>query len=568
MIQSSFDRFKSIIASIIIAFTVLFAQGVLANNLKHEERTIVKVYNVESYGILPNGQDVADKLSLLAAKVSKAGGGIIQFNRGTYIIGARFDENSNPIGSIRLYSNVCYRGAKYNSPSSQTVLQCNSKREDFYGIFCNSDYKSENIIFEDLTFDLFVPSEGILKKNSSAYRAGLICNAAKNVIIRNCRFIGNLSFIETRLGNSNKYIRDTKNSGDYLSNNWLIENNEFVYRIETKLDYFDNTSVGIAGRSITFRYNSFRVESTIQDFNYFPNCCLEINGRDIWVYDNLFQQYTNAIDVCADDAYIGGRNFYIYNNQFFTFRGIGCWTSPNNTLNNLYIYSNYFKPVADYNEFSNNNIKKRITGALSSVVLVSNPISTDGNYSNIEVKNNIFDYNENLAFRNSLDYRSWKSIPQHRTDEKIGMTFEDYYSVINLGGEWKSCNNITIESNTFISSVFNCIYIGGKGVARNHFIKNNIFIDCSYNKKHYIIGLFNRCSNIEITDNTIIDNTDDGKSLKGGLYVSAKPGKYTNTRTVDFSDIIIQKNNLVVSRSPEFKGEYKNDISLIKTKIK
>lgn len=546
---------------------VLLAQDVFAINSILAKGAIVKVYNVESYGILPNGKDVADKLSLLAAKVSKEGGGIIQFNRGTYIIGARFDETSKPVGSIRLYSNVCYRGAGYNNSSSQTVLQCNSKREDFYGIFCNSDYKTVNIVFEDLVFDLFVPSESILKINSSAYRAGLICNAAKNVIIRNCKFIGNLSFVETRLGNSNEFIRDTKNRGDYLNDNWLIENNEFVYRIESKLDYFDNTSVGIAGRSITFRNNSFRVESTIEDFNYFPNCCLEINGRDIWVYDNLFQQYTNAIDVCADDAFIGGRNFYIYNNHFFTFRGIGCWTSPNNTLNNLFIYCNYFKPVADYNEFSErNNIKKRITGALSSLVLVSNPISIDGNYSNIEVKNNIFDYNENLAFRNSLDYRSWKSIPQHRTDEKIGMTFEDFYSVINLGGEWKSCNNITIESNTFISSVFNCIYIGGKGVARNHFIKNNMFIDCSYNKKHYIIGLFNRCSNIEITDNTIIDNTDDGKSLKGGLYVSAKPGRYTNTRTVDFLDITIQKCNLVVSHTPEIKGEYKNDISLIKQK--
>lgn len=526
-----------------------------------------KIYNVESYGILPNGQDVGEKLSLLAEKVSNSGGGIIQFNKGTYVIGTKLDNQLKPVGSIRLYSNVHYRGAGLNNESNQTVLQCNSQREEFYGIFSNSDYKTENISFENLTFDLFIDSEGILKKNYSAYRAAIMCSAAKNVVIRNCRFIGNQALIETRIGNSSDYIRGTKDKGEYLNENWLIENNEFVFRIDSKLNYYDNTSVGITGRAITFRNNTFAVKNAIPDFTYYPNCCLEINGKDIWVYDNLFKEYTNAIDVCANDAYLGGRNFYIYNNQILTFRGIACWTNKGNTMNSLFIYSNTFKPVADYNEFSNeSNRKKRNTGAISSVVFVSNPTATDGNYNNIEIKNNKFDYTENLKFRNSLDIARWKAVPQHRSDERIGMTFEDYYSVINLGGEWNRCDNIIIENNTFVSSVFNCIYIGGKGVAKSHHIKNNLFIDCSYNKKHHIIGLYNRCSDIDISDNTIIDNSEDGQSLKGGLFVSARPGRYTNERTVDFSNVEIQRNSFVVSHPTKKKLEYTNDISLIKNK--
>lgn len=524
-----------------------------------------KIYHVESYGIFPNGQDVGTKISNLAARVSKAGGGIIQFKAGTYIVGSKFDQDKRAIGVIRLYSNVHYRGVESNIVSERTILQCNSKREEFYGIFCNSDYSTENISFENLTFDVFVDSESILKKNNSAFRAAIMCNAAKNVIIRNCRFVGNSALIETRTGNSNEYILNTKNKGEYLNENWLIDHNEFIYRIDSKLNYFDVTSVGIAGRTITFSNNTFSCISAIPDFTYYPNCCLEITGRDIWIHGNLFKEYTNAIDVCAGDAYLGGRNFYIYNNQILTYRGIGCWTSKGSIMNNLFIYGNTFNPVADYNEFGKDkDVRKRNTGPIASIVIVSNPISLDGDYEHIEIKNNTFDYSNNLSFRNSLNETSWKAVPQHKTDERYGMTFEDYYSIINLGGEWNKFENLLIESNTFISSVFNCIYAGGKGVACHYRIKSNMFIDCSYNKKHHIIGLYNRCSDIDISDNTIIDNSDDGQSLKGGLFVSARPGRYTNERTVDFSNIDIQRNNLVVSHPTKKKLEYTNDISLIK----
>lgn len=523
-----------------------------------------KIYDVAAYGILPNGQDTGDKIAALAAKVSKSGGGIIQFKEGTYIIGSKFDTNQNPIGSIRLYSNVHYRGFVSSDLENKTVLKCNSSREDFYGIFCNADYKTENISFENLIFDLYVNHEGILKQNSSAYRAGIICNAAKNVVIRNCRFIGNLSFIETRIGNSSKFIREKKNEGDYLIDNWLIENNEFVFRIDAKLDYYDCTSVGIDGASVVFRNNSFSVKNTIEDFNYYPNCCLEINGRNIWVYDNLFKEYTNAIDICAMDDYTGGRNFHVFNNKFYSYRGIGCWTSDGKLMSDLFIYCNIFKPVADFNEFSKEcNFGKRNTSSPASVVFVTNPIAEGGKYSNIKISNNVFDYSDNLKFRNSLDYRSWKAVPQHKTDERNGISYEDYYSIINLSGGWNVCSDITIENNTFISSVFNCIYLGGKGIVNSCLIKENYFIDCSLGKKHYIIGLYNRCFNIIILDNTIIDSSNNGESLNGGLYVSAKPGHYTNKRTVEFSNIIIQRNKLTVPSSMTNHFEYTNEVSLI-----
>lgn len=524
--------------------------------------SVSRIYNVETYGIYPNGQDVGDRIASLTARVSSMGGGIIQFNKGVYVVGTRFDSNQKPVGSIRLYSNVHYRGYDSNNTAERTVLQCNTQREDFCGIFSNSDYKTENVIFENLTFDLFVDADGILKNNSSAYRAGIVCSAAKNVVVKNCRFIGNQALIETRIGNSSGFIRDAKDKGEYLNENWLIEDNEFIYRIESKLGYFDNTSVGIAGRSITFRNNSFSIISTIPDFTYYPNCCLEINGKDIWVYNNCFKEYTNAIDVCANDAYLGGRNFYIFNNQILTYRGIACWTSKDNTLNNLFIYGNSFKPVADYDEFSvNNGVRKRNTGSIASVVFVSHPTASDGIFNGIEIKNNQFDYTENLEFRSSLDRKKWKAVPQHKSDERIGMTFEDYYSIINLGGEWKSCENISIENNTFVSSVFNCIYVGGKGVAKAHHINNNLFIDCSYNKKYHIIGLYNRCSDIDITDNTIIDNTNGGNSLRGGLFVSTKKGLYTSERDVQFSNVIIQNNRLIVTHPTTGKFEYDNVIS-------
>lgn len=506
------------------------------------------IYKVKDYGILPNGEDVSDKLTKLTSQVSRQGGGIILFNEGTYVFGSGLQKDGTPYGTVRLYPNITYRGV------DKTVLKANLKGKGFYSLFSTSDNSVENLVFEGLTFDTYIGSRN---RDINDYRLAIKLHYCKNVTIRNCKFIHDIGTIDTRYNQK----QEDKDEGNYRVNGLIVENCIFEAKVLSDTGYRDITVFGICAQNVIIRNNHFCVTNKIKknQKKFFPNCCLEIQGKDMWIYGNEFRDFTNAIDYTTVDNYDENRNINIYQNHIYCFRGIALWCRANQSAKGIRIHDNNFKSACD-------NPEKRVNGLKGSIVFISHPTgSTDGVFSDISITNNVFDYDKTESFYQAQVYNNWIKIPQNKTNTKSGMTFTEFYAAIDLGGSSACRDNIIILGNTFNGCVFPAIYAGGKNVSSKHLIKGNIFRNCSIGSKYYIITLSNHCDDFCILDNTIIDSGKRSKSDKGKFFTAGWSGLkkegYSEEENIVFKDIVILNNKVVDENGNSLSIAYESDFT-------
>lgn len=507
------------------SFDAQYTYGPLESNPNDE-----KVYNTDDYGILPNGEDISARLNSLSKEVSQRGGGIIQFSEGTYILGTKL-VGEKPSGIVRLYSNIHYRGT--DQANKQTTIVCNKERERFYSMFSNGDLDSHDIIFESITFDCNIDNNPIPKKND--YRGAIVFNGGKNITISKCKFIGLICLIETRLG---MHLMPLKDKGDYQVDHLTIDQCEFCITPPRNQPYTDITSVGICGQHIAFTNNFFVLEQH-EDINYYPNCCLEIQGKDIDISNNTFQGLTNAIDINVVDKYNGMRNINIHDNRIYNYRGIAFWSNKETQISGVNIYDNYFEPTTDHS-------KQRVTGQKNSILFKTDPVSSmDGTFRDISIYGNVFNYSKCKKWLSNKKEERWQCEPSNITNAKYGINYESFYSVVNLGGTSTYRDEINITNNIFTQAVFPCIYVGGKNITTNVEIKNNTFNDCSYGGKFYIISLNDKADYIYIQSNNIVDNTHSEIKLNGGLFVVTKTNSYFSSASNGKTTNLIRDKNIL-----------------------
>ena len=530
--------------SIIIWMFLLFPLVVLGQ----EDRSLLNggsdVYFVEEHGILPDGRDIHLKLSTLIRKVSNNGGGVIQFKEGTYVIGAGLTKDRKPTGGVRLYPNVRLRGL------NGTVLKANIDGQGFHSMFGTVDNSVENVTFENIIFDTYI---GTLNRNINDFRLAIALHWSKNVIIRHCKFIHDIGTVDTRYSHK----QEDKDAGLYRVDGLVIENCEFEARILNDEGYRDITALGVTGENVFIRNNHFCVKDKIgkRENKYNPNCCLEIQGKNMWIYNNIFEGYTNAMDFTTSDTYAENRNINIYNNRILCYRGVGIWTGEGGYARGINIHDNIFKLSCD-------NEDKRNTGVKGCVVFVNHPRdSHNGYYSEINITNNIFDYSESSGFYRSKNYKGWINVPQNRTNEKNGISYEEFYSVIDLGGSSKVRTGVNVMNNEFVDCVFPCLYIGGSNVSENHLIKSNTFRNC-----RNIICLINKCDDIVIIKNKVVESLSMPQSTK--VFFDAKwSGISANgldkAEDVRFNNIMILQNEFVDDNGENIQSRYQSDFSKI-----
>ena len=507
------------------------------------------IYKVKDYGIFPDGRPIAEKLAKLTRTVSNSGGGIILFDAGEYVFGAGLTKDSEPKGNVRLYSNVHYKGVK------GTILKANNTGRGFHDLFCTVDHSVKNVVFENITFETYIGSRN---RNKNDFRLAIILHWCKNVKVRNCRFIHDIGTIDTRYS----HIQTEKNGGVYRVDGLTIENCIFEAKLLRESGYRDITSLGVCAQNVTIRNNIFVIFDRINknEDKYYPNCCLELQGKDMWIYGNTFQDYTNAIDFTNTDSFSGKRNINIYNNVIHCFRGIGIWCRDNWYARGLNIYNNTFIPACD-------NSDKRITGVKGCVVFVSHATdSKEGNFLDIKITNNTFDYSKTKDYFQSLSYKKWISIPQHKFDEKNGVSFEEYYSVIALGGTSVVRKDITINNNVFVGCVFPSIYIGGRNVSRSHKIIGNIFRNCGIDGRWPLIELTNRCSDVIIKNNKleVENNLKERRVFFRAMWAGLATKGFARERECRFDNIVIKNNGVIDEKGEKRENLYSSDYTLLR----
>ena len=485
-----------------------------------------QIYNIKNYGILPNGEAIDAKLASLTLEVSRKGGGVILFDNGIYIFDLALTTDGTPTGGVRLYRNVTYRG------NNNTILKVKASTEGFHSMFGTADNSVENVVFENLTFDTYI---GTNNRNTNDYRLAIALHWCKNITIRNCKFIHDIGTIDTRYSHK----QEDKNIGEYGVDGLIVENCIFEARLLKESGYRDITSFGICAQNVIIRNNRFYVPGSIKkrQNKFYPNCCIELQGRDMWIYGNEFNDFSNAIDFTTSDTFAKCRNINIYDNRFYTYRGVALWCGYGQYVKGLNISRNYFKHTFD-------NEDKRVTGTKGSIMLVSHPTdSYNGSYLDILINGNEFDRRNENDFLTKKKYEDWIKDAQHKTDEKSGYYFEEYYSTIDLGGVSKIRDNIFIVGNVFIGGVFPCIYVGGRNISTNHYLIGNEFIDCCFNSNYGVISLNNNFDGVEIKRNKVITSN---KAHNAELYKINMRERLLNDKTSNLiQDVSVSNNDTV-----------------------
>lgn len=500
-----------------------------------------KIYNVADYGIYPNGSDITEKLQKLIDLINQEGGGIVLFNDGRYVINSRLDSDNNAINLIIMKSDVEFYG------SGNTILTHNTHK--FYALFRNAGYTYGlyNVKFYNITFDLFIDSFPDYLIND--YRCAILFDRAVNFSIEKCKFIFNgVQCIDFKTGNSIEDILIAKNTGNYFCQNIKIEDNDFIFKINSYIDYYDNNGIAMCGKNVWIEKNRFKVEIETEVFNKYPNACFEIQGENVYVRENLLEGYSNACDFNAVDEQQVYRNLVFEKNVCKNYRGLMLWATRR-TMRGCIIKDNHFDLcITDKTHVA--------SGERCCVGLTThNRDSYDGIFKEIEISGNTFDLSSSRDFLLGLTEDEYKETDSFKI---LKIPFEAFYSTILLANGSVERDDIKVNNNTFIESVFPCAYIGGKSKIHNVNINDNTFKDCSYGRKYHILSLNDYCVGGSIARNNIVDTGT--ASLNGGLFIIANGGQYYNDDKCRFFNFEINNNNVIKTNLVNADG-YTSNIS-------
>lgn len=439
------------------------------------------VFKVADYGIHPDGNNILEKLQWLTRMVSSCGGGEIQFSSGIYILGSNTKSNKS---SIRLYPNIIYKGVPSSIGKERTILKANREIVPFYAMFYTGDDKAKNIVFSDIIFDTYIG------KRDSAYldsdlRSAILLAKSDSIKIRKCKFICDICSVNTRSSHSQL----DKDKGIYDVYNLTIEDCDFECHLLKDPGYLDITIMPIIGQNVVIHNNRYCIyDKEICSGHYYPNCAIEVQGRNIFIKGNTIENFSNAIDVDCADSFNLHRNIVVEGNKIYTCRGVGIWARKGTRIQGIIVKNNYLCLQKE--------TCFRWPNSRNAICFVSHTnVSHDAHYKDIYIEGNDIKVEKN--FYTSLSEKDWKRNNKWALD--LGYTFDEYYSMIDVGGQSASRDNIVIKGNIFNEIAFPAVYVGGKNISNNYFIVKNLFNNCSVFSN--TICLADSISQITIKDN-------------------------------------------------------------------
>ena len=223
----------------------------------------------------------------------------------------------------------------------------------------------------------------------------------------------------------------------------------------------------------------------------------EVHSRKCRAYGNECYNFVNGTLIVGVPPYLPLDNTVksdvkVYNNNFVNVRnGIQVWgevvpTIANTTINNIDVYENNIIMQHDHN-YNPVNIHNQLSGYGLSVKVVGNV----GGYENIKFHHN------NLEF---------VQIGEHNySSSEIFLTQRGAISVQSN----VPTKDVQIYDNKIKNYPYETVVVGNDGSTGsvfNIFIKNNIFIDCSYGSGVSLFS-FNNCEGLHVTDNFIVNET-------------------------------------------------------------
>lgn len=379
------------------------------------------IYNVKDYGLKGDGSDDTSNLQLLINDVRDAGGGIIQFPDGDYVI-----------SHVNIYSNITLRGNGYTSRIKQklgTLPRGSGPGQDYYEgdgiITCNlSDASStanvadneNNITIQDLWLEGNSVESGFWET-----MAIIGMQAVSNVLIERCKFVA-------PQGDAIAFYSGTTTSLERHCENLTIRKCEFDgvnYENRQGISFYDVDGALVEDCSFTRLTKSTMpgaIDMEGRDANY-------VILRNITIRNNSFKNIGAAGDKAGVIAYWyhndtltkPHQNVVIEGNSFENCRGVffgsAVGTSESSSSNNIMIRNNSFYGI---------NQPMEIYGVRG-----------------VRIEENVFENMNSLALQFGLGYATKDLTVERNTFKQVGKTAGQCILIYVVDG-------LSLSGNTFI----------------------------------------------------------------------------------------------------------------------
>lgn len=383
-----------------------------------------------------------------------------------------------------------------------------------------TDMNEVGIVIPNNTHLIGEDGARIVSRMSKPYPAWFTIENGENVCIENIEF-DNTEDTHRTLINSWMNACTILKIGD-INGDICIKDCVFTsYSQNTVVSFPFTRSIGkvsFIGNKFFFKrhidewYDATMLSIGHYDVEYVDNYFESINnGTKSWVCDTPFEVHSRKCRAYGNDCYnfingtlIAGVPPYlpldntvksdikVYNNNFVNVRnGIQVWgevvaTIADTTINNIDVYENNIVIQHDHN-YKPVNIHNQLSGYGLSVKVVGNV----GGYENIKFHHN------NLEF---------VQIGEHiYSSSDIFLTQRGAISVQSN----VPTKDVQIYDNKIKNYPYETVVVGNDGSTGsvfNIFIKNNVFIDCSYGSGVSLFSI-NNCDSLHVTDNFIVNET-------------------------------------------------------------
>ncbi|MCI4463703.1 MAG: hypothetical protein JHC30_06000, partial [Caldisericum sp.] len=285
------------------------------------------VYNVKDYGA--KGDGTTDDRTAIQSTInacSSAGGGIVFFPKGRYLLSSFYDSTNHFM--LQPKSNILFMGV--GAGSVITVANGLNNSGDFY-IFADTSNTINNIGFYNLTFDMNGTNNLVPQSNPYKMNAAIYIYYGSNIWVEKCSFLNNAGQQSVVLG-ANVNTNPISNA---IINNCSF--NTFAGGVAGNTYQVDHSAIYAVGKDIHITNNYFYNPSPS------PNAtAIEIHTNNCVVSKNIIDSVHTGVIISANVNNIDGT---IISDNVMTgiYTGVALDSATGYTIGQVLVSNNIFE---------------------------------------------------------------------------------------------------------------------------------------------------------------------------------------------------------------------------------
>lgn len=371
----------------------------------------------------------------------------------------------------------------------------------------------------------------IISRMSKPYPAWFTIENGENVCIENIEFDNTQDTHRTLINswtNSCTLLKISDINGDICVKDCVFTS----YSQNTVVSFPFTRSIG----KVSFIGNKFYFKRHID--GWYDATMLSIGHYDVEYIDNYFESINNGTKswLCSTAFEIHSRKCRAYGNDCYNFGG-GClivgvppYLPLDNTVkSDIKVYNNNFVNVNSGIQVWGEVVQGVADTTLNNIDIYENNIviQHDHNYKPLNEHNPLAGYGLSLKVQGNV--KGYENIRIHHNTLDFVKKGEHNYSstdqyLTQRGAISLQTNvptkNIHVYENVIKNYPYEAVVVGNdliSGLPYNIFVRNNVFIDCSYGAGISLFS-FNNCDGLHVTDNFIVNET---KKYNNYIYFSS-----------------------------------------------